>query len=222
MMPRNKDLKRLVRGRMQKTGESYTTARAQVVRKKAPHRANFARLAGMSDTAVSNKTGRTWSQWVEVLDGVDATAMTHTDIAAQIHKEFGVSGWWAQTVTVGYERIKALRAVGQRRDGTHEANKSKTVNVPLDKLYQAFSTKRLRQKWLPGIDLTIRKSTHGKSMRLTWEDGTPVEAYFTAKSQAKSQVSIQHRKLATKTAAEKAKTYWGERLEALAGLLTGE
>ena len=32
-MPRNKDLKRLVRARMQKTGEAYTAARAQIVAK---------------------------------------------------------------------------------------------------------------------------------------------------------------------------------------------
>ena len=32
-MPRNKDLKRLVRTRMEKTGEAYTTARAQIVKK---------------------------------------------------------------------------------------------------------------------------------------------------------------------------------------------
>ncbi len=32
-MPRNKDLKRLVRARMKKTGEAYTAARAQITRK---------------------------------------------------------------------------------------------------------------------------------------------------------------------------------------------
>src|SRR5215218_2944556 len=32
-MPRQKDLKRLVRARTQKTGEAYTAARAQIVRK---------------------------------------------------------------------------------------------------------------------------------------------------------------------------------------------
>ena len=29
-MPKDKDLKRLIRGRMEKTGESYTAARAQL------------------------------------------------------------------------------------------------------------------------------------------------------------------------------------------------
>jgi len=35
-MPTDKDFKRLVRGRMQKTGESYTAARAQLRKPKRP------------------------------------------------------------------------------------------------------------------------------------------------------------------------------------------
>src|SRR5919112_6349551 len=35
-MPREKDLKRLVRARMKKTGEAYTAARAQLLRKQTP------------------------------------------------------------------------------------------------------------------------------------------------------------------------------------------
>ena len=36
-MPKQKDLKRLVRARMQKTGESYTTARLVFTTKKQDH-----------------------------------------------------------------------------------------------------------------------------------------------------------------------------------------
>ena len=55
-------------------------------------------------------------------------------------EKYKVPGWWAQTVTVGYERIKGLRAVGQRRDGTFEANKSRTFAVPLARLYAPSTT----------------------------------------------------------------------------------
>ncbi len=70
-MPKHKDLKRRVRARMQKTGESYTTARAQLLKKKQssgatkkePSPADYARLAGMSDDAVRARTGYTWERW---------------------------------------------------------------------------------------------------------------------------------------------------------------
>ncbi len=60
----NKDLKRIIRARMKKTGESHTAARAQVVRKKQrPADRNtpvdYAQTAGMSDQAVEAKTGHT-------------------------------------------------------------------------------------------------------------------------------------------------------------------
>ena len=44
-MPRQKDLKRLVRARMKKTGEAYTAARAQIIKKP---RANPSRDSGVS------------------------------------------------------------------------------------------------------------------------------------------------------------------------------
>ena len=56
-MPKKKDLKRQVRDRMTRTGESYTAARAQVVRSAKDDR-DYAEIAGMSDDAVEKKTGR--------------------------------------------------------------------------------------------------------------------------------------------------------------------
>lgn len=219
-MPKHKDLKRLVRGRMRKTGESYTAARSQLLKKKKkPSPADYAKLAGMSDDAVRSKTGCTWERWVKVLDAIDATKMSHREIVEHVHKNYKVSDWWAQMVTVGYERIRGLREVGQRRSGAYEVSKSKTIAVPINELYRAFSDKRTRQRWLPA-ELTIRTSTRNRSMRITWEDGTAVDAYFTRKAAAKSQVAIQHRKLPNKSAAAKTKEYWGERLSALAKLLS--
>ena len=45
---------------------------------------------------------------------------------------------------------------------------------------------------------------------------------FLAKGSAKSQVAIQHEKLADKATAERMKAYWTERLDALGGMLVAE
>jgi hypothetical protein len=136
-MPTNKDFKRLVRARMQKTGEAYTTARARLLQKTASPKPNYTKLAGRSDAVLKANTGCTWERWVKALDRVGAHAWPHRRIARYVHETYKVPGWWSQTVTVGYERIKGLRAVGQRRDGTFEATKSKTFAVPLPRLYRA-------------------------------------------------------------------------------------
>ena len=251
-MPRDKDLKRLVRARMKKTGEAYTAARAQLLRKapakkaakptaktagtspggaaerasarrQAPRIAaapnEYGAVAGMRDVAVQEKTGRTWDQWVEVLDSHGAHEMKHRDIAALLHREYQVGGWWSQMVTVGYERIKGLRARGQRVDGSYEASKSRTFDVPVETLFDAWADAATRRRWLSDTGVTVRNVTAPKTLRLRWTDGTTVVASFTPKGAGRSVVALAHGKLPDKETADRIKRYWAERLDALGGVL---
>lgn len=179
---------------------------------------DYSALSGISDAAVRRQTGHTWTEWVELLDAFGAKEKAHRDIAEHVHS-LGVGDWWAQTVTVGYERIRGLRAIGQRRSGAWEATRSRTIAVPVETLFDAFANARTRAKWLGGIKLKIRTATKPKSMRITWDDETSVEVGFYAKSAEKSSVAIQHTKLASKNDAEERKKFWSERLDALAALL---
>lgn len=220
-MPKQKDLKRLVRARMQKTGESYTTARLQLVKKTdaEPVAHDYAKLAGFSDQSVKKATGCTWERWVKALDSVHGEEMSHRELADYIHEKFHTSDWWTQMVAVGYERIRGLRAQGQRRNGEWEVSKSKTITVPAKKLFAAFKTPRGRAKWLAGAKLTVRTALPEKSIRVRWEDGTPVDILFTRRGDSKSQVAIQHRRLPTKADADRMRAFWTERLEALAAAM---
>lgn len=217
-MPSQKDLKRLVRTRMQKTGEAYTAARAQIVKKSEP-KIDYAALAGMSDESVQKQTGRNWAQWVRELDGVQANEKPHREIAEYVHS-LGTPDWWSQMVTVGYERIRGLRQRTQRRDGGYEASKSRTFNVPLEQLFRAFADPRTRRKWLDA-DITVRSKTDGKRMRITWPDGTPVQLAFTAKSATKSSIAVQHEKLRDRAAVDAMKKTWGEHFDRLQGFFAG-
>jgi hypothetical protein len=212
-MPIQKDLKRIVRSRMKKTGESYTAARLQLLKKKDEPKPDLAALGGMKDVHLKKNTGREWSEWVKILDKAGAATMEHGPIA-QIVSDMGVPGWWTQCVAVGYERIKGIRARGQRRNGTWEASKSRTFAVPVDKLFDAFQSAAKRKKWLDA-KIVVRKATAPKSMRVTWDDGTSVQMWFTPKGEAKSNVAVQHTKLSSKADADRMKVYWGEKLDAL-------
>jgi hypothetical protein len=206
-MPKQKDLKRLVRSRMEKTGESYTAARLQVVRKKkAP--VDYAALAGMSDDAVQKRTGRTWEQWVRMLDEAGAIEMPHRQIAEYV-SSLGTPDWWSQMVTVGYERIRGLREKGQRRGGSYEANKSRTFHVSVTKLFDAVAG------LIQEENMTVRTAKRPKTMRLSTAGGEIVQLYFTPKSGEKSSVAIQHTKLRSKGDVERRKSFWEEQLERL-------
>jgi hypothetical protein len=223
-MPRDKDFKRVVRARMKKTGEAYTAARALLARKStrkstrksAP--ADLAALAGMSDASVNAKTGHAWEHWVKVLDQNGAARMTHRDIVALLSSRHDVGSWWAQTITVGYERVKGLRARGQKRNGTFGAGKSRTFNVPVNTLFNAWKDADIRSRWLDEA-VKIRTATRPKSMRLGWPDGTIVAVGFVAKSLSKSSVAIEHSKLADQATAERLKLYWAERFDVLRDVL---
>ncbi len=215
-MPRQKDLKRLVRTRMKKTGESYTAARAQLIRKSEPARANYAERAGMSDASVAKRTGRSWEQWVGVRDRSGAAEKPHREIAKSV-SSLGTPSWWSQMVTVGYERIRGLRDRGQRRGGAYEASKSRTF--PVDVLFGAVANPRRRRRWLP-VKVTVRSATPHKRMRVAWDDGTIVVFEFMAKGSEKSTVAIGHLKLPDKAAAEAMKKAWSGYFDRLGQVLS--
>jgi hypothetical protein len=237
-MPRNKDLKRLVRARMRKTGEAYTAALARINNRKpklatvsgapaaratansASKSMDYAAAAGMSDAKLKAKTGCTWERWVRALDRHGAGQMSHREIAALVSTKYKVDSWWSQTVTVGYERIKGLRARGQRRDGTYEASKSRTFNVPVTTLFDAWSDAGARRRWLDGAKVKVRTATAPKSMRLDWDDRSIIAVGFTAKGKSKSSVAVQHTKLPDRQTADQVKKYWSDKLDALGGVLS--
>ncbi len=241
-MPTDKDFKRLVRGRMHKTGESYTTARAKLLSRRtggkadgrtravpipvvpgsSPNPQEYARLAGMSDAAIKATTGCTWGNWVKALDYHQAYTWPHRQIAEFVRKHYNTGDWWTQTVTVGYERIKGLRVRGQQRGGSFRVNKSRTYPVSVSQLYRAWHAPATRKRWLGESKATARSGQPNKVLRLDWPDGSTVEARFTSKATRKSQVAIEHAKLPDQDSATRFKTFWTERLDALSGLLDGK
>jgi hypothetical protein len=239
-MPRNKDLKRLVRARMGKTGEAYTAALVHIsntTKSKTHSRGDgesesritpeptskpidYAAIAGMSDAKVKEKTGCTWERWVYALDRRGAAEMSHGEIARVVNEKYKVDGWWSQMVTVGYERIKGIRARGQRRDGSYEASKSRTFDVPVTKLFDAWAKAPIRRSWLNGAAVKVRTATSPKSMRLDWADGGIVAVWFQSKGKSKSVVALAHTKLPDKETADRLKKYWSDRLNALGEVLS--
>jgi hypothetical protein len=177
---------------------------------------------GVSDAAVQRSTGKVWDEWLAILDAWDGTAKTHTEIARYIHEAYGVDGWWAQNVTVGYERARGMRALHERPDG-FSANASKTFPVPVERLFVAIVDEDERSRWLKGIALRGRTSQPNKSARFDILPGDlRLSAYFTGKGADKSSVQFQQERLADAAAVEQWKTVWKEQLAHLAAYLADE
>lgn len=239
-MTTQKSFKRQIRSRMEKTSESYTAARRVLIAKAAA--AGHADLAGNeappgveataagsptgvspdrpADEAVISKTGRSWEDWFALLDAWNGTSRPHAEIARWLVTEHDVPGWWAQSITVTYERARGLRLAGQGRDGKYSVSASRTVNVPVEVLYQAFADTAVRNRWLPDAPLEVTTATKPKSVRGRWTtDGSRLVAGFDTKGESKSLVGVAHEKLPDADAARAAKQFWVARLTDLKNLL---
>jgi hypothetical protein len=176
--------------------------------------------AGISSDAVRAKTGKGWAEWFAVLDQAGASAWPHKEIATYMHDVCGCPPWWSQMVTVGYEQARGLRVKHQKCDGEFSASASKTLSVPVAALFAAWHDPKARSKWLPdGKGLTVRKATENKSLRITWPDGTNVDVNFFTKGDAKSQVAVEHGKLAGTADVPRVKEFWATALAKLQTLL---
>jgi uncharacterized protein YndB with AHSA1/START domain len=219
-LTRQKSFKRLVRSRMDKTGESYTAARASLLAVEEPEAAE-APVLMTSDERIRSRTGRGWEEWFDLLDEWGAADRPHREIARWVAEQQGVDplAWGAQAVTFSYERTRGLRAAGERSDG-FAITASKTVAVPVERLYDAFVDESQRQRWLPDGELRERTATRPRSARFDWGDGeSRVTVTFVAKGDAKSTAAVQHARLADAEQAERMKALWRDRVATLKEVL---
>lgn len=222
-MTKQRSFKRRVRERMEKTGESYSAARSQVSAKRERVQEAHTRLADTagrpSDESVVAATGRSWDAWFSLLDEWGARERPHKETAAYLVEEHGVPGWWAQSVTVYYERARGLRLKHQKKDG-FSVSASKTVGVPAGVLHEAVVDPQARQTWLTDGTMSLRTSQPGRTARFDWGEGpTRVTVWLEEKGPAKTTVTVAHERLPDPDEAETAKAAWRARLVDLASYL---
>lgn len=175
--------------------------------------ADYEATAGHTDSAVRDKTGKTWPQWLQALDALGAMEMSHRDIAAHVRETTG-SAWWGQTVTIGYERIRGKRAIGQSCEGDFQAAKSKTIKASRAQVFAALLEVESQPDWPE--ELALFGSTEPKSVRFRSTDGSRAALWLTDKGEAKCSVSVSHSQLASAEAAEAMKLFWKGQLDQLA------
>jgi hypothetical protein len=214
-MTAHKSFKRLVRARMEKTGESYTAARAKLLA--GQETPGSETPLPTSDETIRERTGRGWEEWFDLLDDWDAAERPHREISRWVANRLGIEplAWNAQAITLGYERARGGRAVGEHDDG-FRVSVSRTVGVPVERLFDAVAEETVRDRWLPGATLRERTATRPNSARFDWEEGdSRVHVTFLAKDAEKSTVSVSHQRLADAAEADRMRAYWRERMGAL-------
>ena len=208
-MTESKHLKRRVRERMAKTGERYAAARAQVIAKREPERVEPPPAAVepvTSDAAVLAATGRELRDWFALLDEHDATGWGHTEIARWLREEQGVAGWWAQSVTVSYERARGLREAYETSRG-FEATISRTIALPAAELFAALHDR------LAAEAVGVRTATPPRQARYDLPEGR-MHLLVDSKGEQRATVFLVHHKLDDGESLARHRAYWRDWLKA--------
>jgi uncharacterized protein YndB with AHSA1/START domain len=202
---------------MAKTGERYSAARRYVVKPREELRAED---LGHSDANVRRNTGKGWREWFRILDAWGAKERKHGDIVQYLLEEWGVPGWWAQSLTTGYERSRGMRAKYQTLAGSFQVSVSKTFPMGVGKLFKAFTEAPQRNRWLERGTLKVRTTLKNRSVRFDFRDGTSrVVVSFDPKGRSKTTVAVQHERLPDARAVEEKRGMWKDHLERLAKVL---
>lgn len=249
-MTQAKKLKKAIRARVKKTGERYAAARLRVlaarerksararpaprppVKKDTPARAPRASAGGaVSDARVRARTGRGLDHWFKVLDTFGAAEKGHTAAARHLSDDHGVDGWYAQGITVAFERARGLRATNQRMSGYYEVSVSKVVDAPLERVAKALARPAERAAWLRGCDPAIEnglreaqsgegartvKIRAGKDARLRYPaDGKTIEIVVIAKPGGRASIVASVTKIPSAPAMEAQRAAWRRAFDGL-------
>ena len=249
-MTRARALKQLIRARAAKTGERYTTARRHVLKTPQPRSSSAALRpvtvtprakavstpkGSMSDAKYREKTGHALDHWFEVLDRFGAVEKGHTAAARHLYEAHDVDGWYAQGITVAYERERGVRAMNQRCDGSYEVSASKVLAGDTHAVIRALNDPRQRRALTaldepfakalwdalddPGTVKPFRVRTDGQgSFRYKW-DGTPVHILVLPKTGGKVSIVVTNTKLASAGMVEERRGRLRAVLNALAGAI---
>ena len=202
---------------------------------------NERKLSSVSDDAVAAATGRNWDEWTAFLDDLGAAEMTHKEIVALTAGPGGLSsGWWQQSVAVGYEQAKGLRVVGQTSGADFQIGVQKTLPVPPDVAWALLAEGPGRDIWLGSVDPLefrkgqkyrtadgregeVRSCVPGERVRLTWSHPslarTSTVQIYLAPAGDRTSVRFHQERLSSLEERELMRSHWRQVLEELAGLV---
>jgi hypothetical protein len=173
----------------------------------------------IGDDKVKAATGRNWMGWFVILNKANANARPHKEIAALLKDKYGVPPWWAQMITVEYERARGGRKLNEREGGTYSVNVTKVMPAALPMLFKTATDPTTRAKWFPKGAFEESSKTENKYWRGKWKGTRKLEFGFYAKGEGRAQVALEISKLESQDDVEAERAAWKAAIARLETLL---
>jgi uncharacterized protein YdhG (YjbR/CyaY superfamily) len=166
----------------------------------------------LKDETVGKATGKGWGKWFAILNQEKADKLEHKEIVKLLLGKYKVDGWWAQSITVEYERHLGKRKVGQVKDGTYQTAVNKTLPGNLDQVFKIWLDKVRDIKEFNSIPLSgkpsISQSEKWRYWRVDLQDGSKVTITVGTKTADKSILTFSNEKLKSQNAIDQWKAFW--------------
>lgn len=234
-MTEARKLKKAIRARARKTGESYAAARRSYLKPAPPApapRPKRPAAGSLSDAKSIEHTGRDLAHWFAVLDAFSRGRKDHTAAARHLSQDHGVPGWYCQGITVAWERARGHRAMNQSGDGDFQVSVSRVVPVSLAEMFRILGDRRARAAFLKDADPRLVRALTaaldgGKSkglrmvnpkrarLRYKWEPGTVEIAIEDRPGGGKCTIVASNEGLTKAASVDERRALWRDALDAL-------
>ena len=194
---------------------------------------------GFSTAEILDMTGKTWDQWLRIVDAYGGRERTHEQIVEYLVDGRGVQRDWAELIAVRYDRERSLE--DDAADGPHEVRLARTVAAPPERAFAAWTLAEHWNRWFTsgakllaqpggryengdgdgGEYLVVDPPHH---LRFTWENakhcpGTIVDVTFAPTVDGGTHVELAHQGLATTADRDEMKGGWSWALDSLKSYL---
>ncbi len=173
---------------------------------------------------ITEKTGRSLEEWMNLLDKAGFRERPHREIASYLHENQGLSSWWAQEVTVHYEKAVGRRVTGQTEKTGFQLGVSRTFKTSAGDLW-SWLTSGKGKTWYSGtdsegIDTEPRVLKEGSHIRMRWKipgwtGYSTLQIRTVAKGPDKTTITIHQEKLPDQETRERMIEYWREKMTCL-------
>jgi hypothetical protein len=240
-MTEARKLKKAIRARARKTGESYAAARRSYLKpppapKPAP-RPKPGAPGGLSDPKAIEHTGHDLAHWFAVLDRFSQGRKDHKAAARHLSEDHAVPMWYCQGITVAWERARGQRVMNQSCDGDFQVSVSRVVPVGLSRLFALLGDRRERAAFLKEADPALVRALtaaleggQSKGLRMVnpkrarlrykWEPGTVEIAIEDRPGGGKCTIVAANEGLTRASAVDERRAVWRDALDALRRHLT--
>ncbi|MBN9347029.1 MAG: hypothetical protein J0I48_12650 [Devosia sp.] len=159
-------------------------------------------------------TGRDWAAWLKFAEQEKLANLSHAEIAERFGKA-GVSGWWAQNLTVAFEQHIGRRLPGQVGD-SFRTQVNRTVPGGREAVAARWAEAHAGTRKIGGVAIDGPATTSDTPKRSYWRitlaDGSKVQVAFEPRPGDKTMVNATIDRLGSAEAIEIAKAVWKELL----------